>query len=221
MIPLFMAGDKHFIKYVNVIKRQTNIELDVWMDNMLENTDFKTGFAGFKPNFDKEKVDKQSLGTKLRMPLYYAKNFVINPRYINSSLPDTYSAFKSYYLEDRGIHLGIFDYEVWDEDTINHALVSNYNWELSPDSTSSWRIGDGTAAFYNYIYYTVAGFTEFDTFRSNQIREGMITREFALQKVYEENQPRFDSLAWYLNIINIDFKYAIDKVNRIPKKYKI
>ena len=31
---------------------------------------------------------------------------------------------------------------------------------------------DGTAGFYNYVYHTVAGFTEHDTFRSNQIREG-------------------------------------------------
>ena len=35
----------------------------------------------------------------------------------------------------------------------------------------------GTAAFYNYIYYTLAGVSEHDTFRSNQIKEGQITRE--------------------------------------------
>lgn len=221
MIPLFMAGDKHFIRYVNIIKQQTGIELDVWMENMLENTNFKTGFAGIKPDFEKEKVDKQTLSSKLKMPLYYAKNFIINPRYINSSLPDTYSAFKSYYLENRGIHLGLFDYEPWDEETINRTLIDNYNWETSPDSTSTWRIGDGTAAFYNYIYNTVAGFTEFDTFRSNQIREGMITREFALEKIYEENRPRIDSLVWYLNIINIDFNDAIKRVNKIPKLYPV
>lgn len=45
------------------------------------------------------------------------------------------------------------------------------------DTNTTWRIGDGTAAFYNYVYYTVAGFTEHDTFRSNQIREGQMTRE--------------------------------------------
>ena len=27
--------------------------------------------------------------------------------------------------------------------------------ELAPDTRTTWRIGDGTAAFYNYIYYTV------------------------------------------------------------------
>ena len=42
---------------------------------------------------------------------------------------------------------------------------------------------DGTAAFYNYIYYTVAGFTENDAFRSNQIRAGVLNRSEAARLV--------------------------------------
>ena len=60
--------------------------------------------------------------------------------------------------------------------------LRQYNWEWSPDTPTSWRIGDGTAALYNYVYFTVAGFTEHDTFRSNQIRD-MMTRERALDLV--------------------------------------
>jgi hypothetical protein len=43
-----------------------------------------------------------------------------------------------------------------------------------------WYIGDATAAFYNYICQLVAGFTEYDTFRGSQIREGDIKREKVL-----------------------------------------
>ena len=57
----------------------------------------------------------------------------------------------------------------WDE-KINETLINNYDWETAQDTSTTWRIGDGTAAMYNYIYYKVAGFTEHDTFRSNQIR---------------------------------------------------
>ena len=87
------------------------------------------------------------------------------------------------------------------------------------DSNSSWRIGDGTAAFYNYIYYTVAGFSEFDTFRSNQIRSGHISRQDALEKVNLENAPRIGSLMWYLNILQLDPELVIKKINLIPKLY--
>ena len=63
---------------------------------------------------------------------------------------------------------------------INRALRTEYNWELAQDTTTTWRIGDGTVAFYNYCYFTIAGFSEIDTFRSNQIREGALSREEGL-----------------------------------------
>ena len=50
----------------------------------------------------------------------------------------------------------------WDENEINKTLINDYEWELAPDTTTTWRIGDGTAAFYNYVY-KLAGFTEHDT----------------------------------------------------------
>ena len=97
--------------------------------------------------------------------------------------------------------------------------MSKYNWELAPDTNTTWRIGDGTAAFYNYIYYRIAGFTEHDTFRSNQIREGQITRQEAIRLVEDENQPRYANLKWYLDTINLDFEDTIKVINSIPKIY--
>ncbi|MBL8001712.1 MAG: hypothetical protein JNL05_07120 [Flavobacteriales bacterium] len=220
MIPLFMAGDKHFFVHVNNIRRQTGIHCDIWMENKLENTDFKAGFAGIRPNFDKERIDKQTTLAKLQMPLYYLRNFAANPGYLNASLPDTYSAFKAYYTEPRDVYLLLFDYIPWNEETLDRTLKDEYNWEISPDTTSTWRIGDGTAAFYNYVYGLVAGFTEFDTFRSNQIREGMITREEGLAHVLRENRPRFESMLWYFETIGVDMERALKAINAIPRLYR-
>lgn len=220
MIPLFMAGDKHFFVHVNNIRRQTGIHCDIWMENKLENTDFKAGFAGIKPNFDKERIDKQSTLAKVQMPLYYMRNFLANPGYLNSSLTDTYSAFKAYYTEPREVYLLLFDYIPWNEESLDRTLKDEYNWEISPDTTSTWRIGDGTAAFYNYVYGLVAGFTEFDTFRSNQIREGMITREEGLAHVLRENRPRFESMHWYFETIDVDMERALKVINAIPRLYQ-
>lgn len=90
---------------------------------------------------------------------------------------------------------------------------------MAPDTPSSWRIGDGTAPFYNYIYYTVAGFTENDTFRSNQIREGVLTREQALELVRRENQPRWEALQWYAQTIGFDLDEALNVIHSMPKLY--
>ena len=138
---------------------------------------------------------------------------------MNSSLLDSAKAFATYYITPHS-YFNLFDYLPWEEDTIEKTLISEYDWELSPDTTTTWRIGDGTASFYNYIYYTVAGFSEFDTFRSNQIREGMMDRETALAKVNIENRPRFESMKWYLDTIGLDFEDTIKIINKIPKLYK-
>jgi glutamine---fructose-6-phosphate transaminase (isomerizing) len=217
MIPLFMAGDKHFFYYVNVLKKQNNVNLNIWMTNSLENTDFKSGFAGISPDFNKERIYDLTLSKNLKLVLFYWKNFIFNPSYLNSSLTDTISSYLSYYFSKRRDYLHLYTYLYWDETLIENFLISEFSWETSPDSVSTWRIGDGTAPFYNYIYYTVAGFTENDTFRSNQIREGMIKREFALDKVNRENFPRADSLKWYCDTIKLDYENTIQTINKIPK----
>ena len=65
----------------------------------------------------------------------------------------------------------------------------------------------------------MAGFTEHDTFRSNQIREGDLTRDEALAMVEDENQPRYPNIKWYLDALGMDFKEVISVVNRIAPMY--
>lgn len=215
MVPLFMAGDKHFFRVVNELKRQTGIRLDLWCANPLENTDFKSGLCGVQPDFGKSRVDYLSFGRKFQLAAYYGSRFLRNPRYLNSSLIDTFGAFMAYYVEPRRDFYFIFDHFIWDEREVNDVLLSQYDWELAPDSTSTWRIGDGTAPFYNYIYMTARGFSEFDTFRSNQIREGMITRAEALEAIRVENRPRAQSLRWYLETLELDFNSVIATINQL------
>ncbi len=218
MIPLFMAGDKHFFSIVNELKGQTGIKLDLWSANPLENTDFKSGFCGVEPDFDKSRLDYLSSTRKIRMALHYAKNFALNPGYLNGSLLDTAKAFFAYYYEPRRDFYFMFNDLVWFEDEVNDVLLNQYNWELAPDTKSTWRIGDGTAPFYNYIYTTAHGFSEFDTFRSNQIREGMMTREKALESVVKENYPRPQAIKWYLDAIGLDFDAVIRRVNQLDTR---
>ena len=97
--------------------------------------------------------------------------------------------------------------------------MEEYDWETANDTNSTWRIGDGTAPFYNYIYCLIAGFSENDTLRSNQIREGMMKREEALQLVYQDNIPRFESLKWYFDVLNLDMQVVLKRINDISRLY--
>ena len=96
--------------------------------------------------------------------------------YFNRSIWDTLSGeyYRSFTKKQHYYH--IFDYWTWNEGTVNNTLINQYGWETAIDTSTTWRIGDGTAGFYNYVYYTVAGFTEHDTFRSNQIKRKLNKR---------------------------------------------
>jgi glucosamine--fructose-6-phosphate aminotransferase (isomerizing) len=221
MVPLFMAGDKYFFHFSNKVLQQTGLELSIWGSNPLENTDFKSGFTGIEPVFDKKRIDEIKLFSKAKLISFFGKQYLSNPAYINSSLIDTFGSFKSRYFTKRYGYIQLFDYMKWDEKELETLILNEYNWEKSIDTKSTWRIGDGTAAFYNYIYHTVAGFSEFDTFRSNQIREGQMSREEGLALVNEENIPRYENLRWYLAIIGLDFVSTIKRINSIPKLYNL
>ena len=219
MISILTAGDKHFFKYVETVKQQTGINLNLWGVNPLEVTHFKSGFLGIKPDFEEEKVYSSGINKQLRYQYQRLKAMLHSPGYFNSSLWDTMSGEYYRSFTEKKDYFHIFDYWRWDEKIIEDTL-SSYNWERAVDTNTTWRIGDGTAAFYNYIYYTVAGFTEHDTFRSNQIREGEIQRETALELVSDENRPRYANIRWYLDTLGFDFKEVINIINAIPKLYE-
>ena len=66
----------------------------------------------------------------------------------------------------------------------------------------------------------MAGFSEYDSFRSNQIREGVLSREKGLELIKKENIPRYENIRWYLDIIGLDFETTIKVINNIPKLYR-
>jgi glutamine---fructose-6-phosphate transaminase (isomerizing) len=219
MVPLFMAGDKYFFHYCNKVKKQNRIDLNIWGINPLENTEFKTGFAGLAPEFNKKRIYSLSVQNQMKLFGNIAANIIKSPGYINQSVLDSLGSFAVRYIAPKRDYYHLFDYYKWDEKGINKLIKEEYDWENAIDTNSTWRIGDGTASFYNYIYLTVAGFSEIDTFRSNQIREGMLSRDEALSLAYEENQPRYETLRWYLEIVGLDFEHVIKVINKIPKLY--
>ena len=215
-VPLFMAGDKQYFYFANLMMKQNDLKLSILGENLLETTNFKSGFCGIQPNFGSQNTYGLKVKDKIKLALFYVDQYIINPAYINSSLFDTLDAFRSYYMIKHN-NINIYDFIKWDEKTIENTLIDVYNWEIDPGTRTTWRIGDGTAAFYNYIYYMLAGFTENDTFRSNQIREGDLSRDAAIELSILENKPRWNSLMWYCTTIGIDFETAISKINKIEK----
>jgi glutamine---fructose-6-phosphate transaminase (isomerizing) len=219
MIPLLMAGDKPLMHFAQEIMRRTGVKLLVHSyGNGLEEGNHKIGFCGIHVD-DTRPHQQLPIRDKAKLMAYYGRQYLQNPGYINRSLWDTLFAYWSIFmLRDESVHL--FRYIPWNEDQLIDLLVKEYDWELESDTIATWRIDDGTTSFYNYVYLAVVGFTEFDMFRSAQIREGAMTRERAMELIKEENKPRMESFEWYSQTIGFDCNRAVEIINSMPKLYK-
>ena len=219
MIPLFMAGDKAFYHHARKLRKETGIKLVFFCTgNMIENAPYKFGFSGIKDGESDMVLTGLKLTDKIRLITYYMKHFLLNPSYINESLIDTAAAYWHTFVQ-KDDFLYLYHFLEWREEKVVDTIINEYGWETSPDTKTTWRIGDGTAAFYNYIYYTMAGFTEDDDMLSNMVREGHITRELALNKSIEFAKPRYLSIQEYSQMIGINFEETLTKINSASKLF--
>jgi glutamine---fructose-6-phosphate transaminase (isomerizing) len=219
MVTLFTAGDKQFYKYARELRRETGIKLVIFCTgNMIEDTPYKTGLCGIREKDHGMTLTGLHQGDELRLLWYYFKNYLKNPAYWNESLKDTLDAYyQTFLVKDDFLYL--YHYLKWDERTIVDTIRREYDWEVATDTHTTWRIGDGTAPFYNYIYMTIAGFSEDEVMLSNMIREGVLTRAEALEKAADYARPRWPSLREYAQIVGFNLEEAIQIVNAAKKLY--
>lgn len=219
-VPLFMAGDKQFFYYAQLLKKQMRVDNVIFGMNFLEETQFKARFIRMKQTERANDFYYNFSGkNKIGLMADYGKEFLKNPAYINTSLVDSFTGFLSFYAIPQH-YLRFFDYVPWEQKEIEDILINEYQWETADDTKETWRIGDGTAPFYNYIYYRMAGFTEFDTFKSNQIRQGMITRKEALDSLDESNHISAEGFLWYCKTIGLDPIRTLTIINRQKPLYE-
>jgi hypothetical protein len=221
MIPVFMTGDKMFYYYGDRLRNETGVSLTIFCaGQQLEQMEFKVGFCGIDQDLvNNTKLYHFGFLNKLRLAGWYSKQYIRNPSYINESLVDCILAFYfSFCIKDDYLYL--YRYIPWNEELISCTLKEEYDWEADMRyGNNQWRMGDGQTAFTNYIYYTIAGFSEFDNFRSNQIREGLLTREQALKLLEEDNRPRMDMLNEFGQLIGFNLEEVLMRINRIPPLY--
>ena len=219
MVTLLMAGDKEFYAHARQLRKETGIKLVMFCaGNMIEDAPYKTGLMGVPQDDHGNTLTGMTLRNKLGMLKYFATNYLKNPSYINESLLDTANAFyQTFMVKDDFLYL--WHYIPWNEHTIVDTIRAEYDWEIAEDTTTTWRIGDGTAPFYNYIYQTIAGFTEDEVLLANMVREGHIDRAEALRRAAEYGKPRWPSIREYAQLIGFSAEEALQTINAAPKLY--
>lgn len=221
MLPVIQAGDKPFMDYGDIIAKKYNIKLVVQFTGyQLEQREFFLGFAGInQPLQNNQRMSSYSLLNKLKMFYFYSTQSIINPAYLNSSLIDNFKGFVSSFVrKENSLHF--FNYIKWDEKEMIDTLVREYDWMSDiAYGKNQWRMGDGQTTFNNFIYYTLAGFSEFDNFRSNQVCEELISRDDAINLAKKDNEFKYDILKNFSEIIGFNLDEVLSRISAIPKYY--
>tara|TARA_B100000963_G_scaffold334426_1_gene327638 strand:- start:5155 stop:7095 length:1941 start_codon:yes stop_codon:yes gene_type:complete len=221
MLPIIQVGDKGFYDYGRKLSKELNLELVVHCTGyQLEQREFFLGFAGINQKLkNNQRMYSYNILNKLRMLYWYSLQFILNPHYLNSALIDNFDGFlASFVRKDDFLHL--YNYEPWNESLMVKVLNDEYNWSNDISyGKNQWRMGDGQTAFNNFVYYTLAGFSEYDNFRSNQIREGLITRDEAIKLCEEDNKIKYDTLKNFSEVIGFNLDNVLSRISCLEKLY--
>ena len=128
------------------------------------------------------------------MALALSYEMIKSPFYLTPTSMSVFAAEYFYYFTAgiRGLvypnqkALRLYHYIEWDEDKILSTIKTELNWEKGADSASAWRADCRIAWLKNYLLSEGFGFTEKDDYFSNMIREDMITRKEAFDRLKNE-----------------------------------
>jgi hypothetical protein len=138
-----------------------------------------------------------------------------NPSYLRPSTMSVYVSEYLYYFNinidtiqrmrypDQTI-LNLYQYVEWNEETILTTIGNELGWTKDPESVWSWRFDCMMSYLKNHLYLQTVGFSEKDDGLSTMIREGMITREAALDRVKTENLIPESKKTEVLDMIGLD-----------------
>ena len=220
MVPLFFIGDKPFLYYGSELRKKTKSDITIFGSGFqCEKMEFKVGYCGINQNIQNNiRMYNFDLLNKFKLLLWYSLQYIKNPFYINSSLLDNIIGFYSSFIhKDSAIY--IYNYVKYPSHNIDSVLRNLGFISDKKYGVNQWRVGDGHTALTNFIYYQIGGFSEFDNYRSNQVREGIITREEAVKLVEIDNQTRLDTISNFCNLIGVNTEEILLKILNIKKRY--
>ena len=180
----------------------------------VEDTEFKRKLLTFNPN---SRMETFSL-------MFGALFEIINPRYFlhPTCLIINVKEFIYHFLPFKIIQkivypslreISLFDYIEWNEKEIISTIVNELEWEKSPYIESTWRMDCKINWLKNYLYKETLVFTEKDDALSCMIRENMITREEALERLKKENVIPQKLIMELVDELGLKFGDIIDALN--------
>lgn len=188
MIPIVCAHCKNWWPTIFKHAREKGVSLIVIGSNPLETASFKQkGFGGVR-NYHKISNIPRIIGKSI-------KELMANPRYLTDCswrlvlsmyLGASHSSpyLKLLYRDMTVIRL--FDYIRWNEKEVESTIERHLGWQKSNEVASSWRFDCRLDYVRRKMYASTIGVTELRDLFSKMIRERMINRDEALNRLLVE-----------------------------------
>lgn len=189
LIPLVCAHCKITWPGFFKIAKENDIALIVIGSNPLETASFKKAGLGGARTYHK-------LANVPNIMMKSVRELIKNPRYL---VKCSWSmVFKMYFMASHSSPylrqrykdikvLRLFDYITWNEKDVLARITNELGWEKSPEVESSWRFDCRLDYVRRLMYASTNGVTELRDLFSKMIREGLMTREEALERIKKED----------------------------------
>lgn len=204
MLPIICAVCKGWWPNFVRIAREQNISLIVIGSNPYESASFKeASFGSARTYFQLSHLPKtvaKGFSELINNPAYLMCSW---PAVIKMGLMASHSSpvFRVLYRDINVVRL--FDYIKWNESDVLTTISENLGWQKDPDHASPWRFDCRLDHVKKFLYKKTIGVSELEDLFSKQIREGMITRDEALERLKTEDTTPFHIVEAVLNQINL------------------
>ncbi|MGD2105738.1 MAG: asparagine synthase-related protein [Anaerolineae bacterium] len=131
------------------------------------------------------------LGHRWGMITGFLTELARNPAYLQWTSLDSFAReflHRFWYGYDRNLLvLGLFEFVSWSEDEVVSTIQSELRWEKPTYRQTSWRADCKIHFLKDYLYGATLGFTKNVELLSGMIREGMLTRDEALERLKRDD----------------------------------
>jgi len=204
MLPIVCAVCKGWWPNFVKIAKENNVPLIVIGSNPYESASFKEASFGSSRTYFRLN----------RLPKTAAKAFSElrkNPRYLTCSWPAvikggllaSHSSPVFRYLYGKTNVVRLFDYIQWNESEILTTISKNLGWAKDPAHASPWRFDCRLDHIKKFLYKKSTNASELEDLFSKLVREGMITREEALERLKTEDITPYFLVEGVLNQLNL------------------
>jgi hypothetical protein len=188
LIPLVCLSCKAAFPIQLKHARKNGVSLYVIGSNPLETASFKSEEFGGARTYHKlsniPRIIKKSLGEIAHNPGYLGLSWkLVLLTYLGASHSSPY--MRARYGDIKVIRL--FDYIKWNEKEVESLIARELDWKKSPEVESSWRFDCRLDYVKRKMYASTVGVTELRDLFSKMTREGLMTREEALERLKRED----------------------------------